>query len=180
LGKCVPGYFLRVFGTPVGLTWLDLGCLVLRADTRENHGGKNRVMIVAPSLFGVSWHKERWTKNKMTRFLPAGIFSVFVLVLRYCEKSSSVCVSLSVRRAGSHTGQKSKVGFRVLVFPQNYTFPTSAFSFSSNSDLAFWKSVRPSVCSIFLFFFFFYLFFFFLLNRLGKLGFEICSNINLE
>jgi hypothetical protein len=26
--------------------------------------GKNRVMTVAPSLFGVSWHKERRTKNK--------------------------------------------------------------------------------------------------------------------
>jgi hypothetical protein len=35
-------------------------------------------MTVAPSLFGVSWYKKRRTKNKMTRFLPARIFSVFV------------------------------------------------------------------------------------------------------
>jgi hypothetical protein len=40
------------------------GCLFLRANTRENPGGKNRVMTVAPSLFGVSWNKERRIKNK--------------------------------------------------------------------------------------------------------------------
>jgi hypothetical protein len=49
---------------PVGSGRLDLGCLVLRVDTRENPRGKNGVMIVAPSLFGVSWHKECRTKNK--------------------------------------------------------------------------------------------------------------------
>ena len=48
----------------VGSGRLGLGCLFLRADTRENPGGKNGVMTVAPSLFGVSWHKERRTKNK--------------------------------------------------------------------------------------------------------------------
>ena len=37
---------------------------VLRADTRENPVGKIRVMIVAPSLYGISWHKEHRTKNK--------------------------------------------------------------------------------------------------------------------
>uniref|UniRef100_A0A2N9ET98 Uncharacterized protein n=1 Tax=Fagus sylvatica TaxID=28930 RepID=A0A2N9ET98_FAGSY len=58
----------------------------------------------------------------MTRFLPAGIFSVFVPVLRYCEKSSSVCVSFSVRRAGSQP-----VDTRV-----------------KSLDLALRKSVRPS------------------------------------
>jgi hypothetical protein len=36
----------------------------LHADTRENLEGKNRVIIVAPSLFGVSWHKKYRTKNK--------------------------------------------------------------------------------------------------------------------
>jgi hypothetical protein len=44
--------------------WFGLGCLVLRADARENPGGKNGVMTVAHSLFGVSWDKERQTKNK--------------------------------------------------------------------------------------------------------------------
>ena len=48
----------------VGSGQLGSGCLVLRVDTRENPGGKNGVMIVAPSLFGVSWHKKRRTKNK--------------------------------------------------------------------------------------------------------------------
>jgi hypothetical protein len=48
----------------VGSCWLGPGCPVLRVDTRENPVGKNGVMTVAPSLFGVSWHKERQTKNK--------------------------------------------------------------------------------------------------------------------
>jgi hypothetical protein len=43
----------------------------------------------------------------------------------------------------------------ILGFLQNSTFPTSAFSFSSNSDLVLQKSVHPSVCSLFFFFFFF-------------------------
>jgi hypothetical protein len=127
----------------------------------------------------------------MTRFLPAGIFSIFVPVLRYREKSSLVCVSLSVRRAISQsvgTWSKVKVGFRFLVLSQNSTFPTSAFSFPSNLDLALRKSVRPSE-----------------VRRharafgggrnfekyglnlgftqtwvWGKLGFETCPNLNLE
>ena len=42
-------------------------------------------------------------------------------------------------------GSKVKVGFRFLVFSQNSTFPTSAFS--SSSDLALRESVRPfEVC----------------------------------
>ena len=48
----------------VGSGWLGPGCPVLRADTRENPMGKNGVMTDAPSSFGVSWHKERRTKNK--------------------------------------------------------------------------------------------------------------------
>ena len=48
----------------VGSCWLGPGYLVLCADTGENPVGKNGVMTVAPSLFGVSWHKERRTKNK--------------------------------------------------------------------------------------------------------------------
>ena len=51
---------------------LGSGYLVLRVDTRENLVGKNGVMTVAPSLFGVSWHKERWTKNKCLDFCPLG------------------------------------------------------------------------------------------------------------
>uniref|UniRef100_A0A2N9GFW0 Uncharacterized protein n=1 Tax=Fagus sylvatica TaxID=28930 RepID=A0A2N9GFW0_FAGSY len=41
-------------------------------------------------------------------------------------------------------GSKVKVGFRFLVFSQNSTFPTSAFSFPSSSDLALRKFVRLS------------------------------------
>ena len=54
----------RVQWTPVGSTRLGLGCLVLRVDIRENPEGKKKVMTIAPSLFGVSWHKECWKKNK--------------------------------------------------------------------------------------------------------------------
>ena len=65
-GKCALDPILRLFAwrALVGSGRLGSGCLVLRADTRENPGGKNGVMTVAPSLFGVSWHKERRTKNK--------------------------------------------------------------------------------------------------------------------
>jgi hypothetical protein len=48
----------------VGSDWLGPGYLVLRANIRENPVGKNGVMTVAPSLFGISWHKERRTKNQ--------------------------------------------------------------------------------------------------------------------
>jgi hypothetical protein len=62
LGFSSWGYLLwRVL---VGSGWFGLGFLVLRVDTQENPGGKNGVMTVVPSLFGVSWHKERQTKNK--------------------------------------------------------------------------------------------------------------------
>uniref|UniRef100_A0A2N9IH05 Aminotransferase-like plant mobile domain-containing protein n=1 Tax=Fagus sylvatica TaxID=28930 RepID=A0A2N9IH05_FAGSY len=44
-------------------------------------------------------------------------------------------------------GSKVKVGFRFLVFSLNSTFPTSAFSFPSSSDLALRKFVRLSEMS---------------------------------
>ena len=50
----------------VGSDWLGSDRLVLRVDTRENPGGKNGVMIVASSLFGVSWHKERRVSLKVS------------------------------------------------------------------------------------------------------------------
>jgi hypothetical protein len=63
LGNVSRTFFLGVFdaASPLGSDRLGSGCLVLRADTRENPGGKNGVMTVAPSLFGVPWHKECWT-----------------------------------------------------------------------------------------------------------------------
>jgi hypothetical protein len=61
-GPCLK--ILLIWWVPVRSDRLGPGCLVLRADTRENLGGKNRVITVAPSLFGISWHKERRTKNK--------------------------------------------------------------------------------------------------------------------
>ena len=47
LDKCAPGHVLRVLKcnqTPLGSNWLSLGHLVLAVDTRENPGGKNRIM----------------------------------------------------------------------------------------------------------------------------------------
>jgi hypothetical protein len=82
----------------------------------------------------------------MTRFLPAGIFSIFVPVLRYCEKSSSVYVSFSVRRAGSQpvdTWVKSLGRFQILGFLKTPFFLLLLFFFSG-SDLALRKSVHPS------------------------------------
>ena len=117
---------------PIGFDRLGPGCLVLLADTRENPGGKNRVMRVAPSLFSVSWHKERPTKNKMIRFLSARIFSIFVPILRYCKKSSSIYVSLSVRRAGSQsvdTRVKSQGRFQILGFLSKLHFSYFCFLF---------------------------------------------------
>ena len=46
-GKCVPDLLLEVILTwwaLIGSGRLGLGCLVLRADIRENPGGKNGVM----------------------------------------------------------------------------------------------------------------------------------------
>jgi hypothetical protein len=54
LGEMCFGLLLEglwAWWTPIGLTRLDLGCLVLRVNTQENPGGKNRVMT-------------RWMKRK--------------------------------------------------------------------------------------------------------------------
>ena len=130
----------------VGWGQLGSGCLVLRANTRENPGGKNGVMTVAPSLFGVSWHKECRIKNKWLDFCPLG-FSRFSCLSPGTAKNlpQFVCHSLLdglfLNRL-TH-GSKVKVGFRFLVFSQNSTFPSSAFSFPASSDLVLRKSVRP-------------------------------------
>ena len=86
--------------TPVKSILLGSDYLILRVDTRENLGGKNRVMTVAPSLFGISWHKERWTKNKMTRFLLTRIFSVFMPIYGCC----AVRLGLRANLFGFQTG----------------------------------------------------------------------------
>ena len=83
----------------------------------------------------------------MTRFLPARIFSVSVLPYgRVKNLPQFACHSLSNALSLNWLthGSKVKVGFRFLVFSLNSTFPTSAFSFPSSSDLALRKSVRPS------------------------------------
>ena len=54
LEKCVPGHVLRVLKckrNPPRSNQLNLGCLVLRANTRERPGGKNRVMIPILMIF---------------------------------------------------------------------------------------------------------------------------------
>uniref|UniRef100_A0A2N9ITG5 Uncharacterized protein n=1 Tax=Fagus sylvatica TaxID=28930 RepID=A0A2N9ITG5_FAGSY len=53
--KCIPDFISRVSGYGGVLVGLDPGRPALRAGTRENPVGKNGVMTVAPSLFGVSW-----------------------------------------------------------------------------------------------------------------------------
>uniref|UniRef100_A0A2N9FTA2 Uncharacterized protein n=1 Tax=Fagus sylvatica TaxID=28930 RepID=A0A2N9FTA2_FAGSY len=94
----------------VGSGRLGSGCLVLRADTRENPGGtaKNLPQFACHSL------SDALALNRLTH------------------------------------GSKVKVGFRFLVFSLNSTFPTSAFSFPSSSDLALRKSVRPSEYEVYL------------------------------
>jgi hypothetical protein len=52
---------------------------------------KNGVMTVAPSLFGVFWHKERQTKNKLLDFCPFG-FSRFLCSLTVVAQFVSVHV----------------------------------------------------------------------------------------
>uniref|UniRef100_A0A2N9IKU4 Uncharacterized protein n=1 Tax=Fagus sylvatica TaxID=28930 RepID=A0A2N9IKU4_FAGSY len=52
------------------------------------------------------------------------------------------------RFACRHSEKIPGVGFRFLVFSQNSTFPTSAFSFPSSSDLALRKFVRLSESQI--------------------------------
>uniref|UniRef100_A0A2N9HP15 Uncharacterized protein n=1 Tax=Fagus sylvatica TaxID=28930 RepID=A0A2N9HP15_FAGSY len=106
LGKCVPDLLLEGYlmcEPSSDQAGLGSGCLVLRADTRENPGGtaKNLPQFVCHSL------SDALFLNRLTH------------------------------------GSKVKVGFRFLVFSQNSTFPTSAFSFPSSSDLALRKSVRP-------------------------------------
>ena len=71
---------LSVVGPLLGQTWLSPGYLVLRVNAWENPGCKNRVMIVAPSLFGVVWHKEHQTKNKWLNFCLLGFY-------RLCSRS---------------------------------------------------------------------------------------------
>ena len=79
----------------VGSGWLDSGCLVLRADTRENPWGKNGVITITSSLFGVSWHKERQTKNKLLDFCPLR-FSRFSCPLTVVAQFVSVCMPVLV------------------------------------------------------------------------------------
>jgi hypothetical protein len=55
--------------------------------------GKNGVMTVAHSLFGISWHKECWTKNKWPDFCPLG-FSRFPRSPTAVAQFVSVCVSI--------------------------------------------------------------------------------------
>jgi hypothetical protein len=42
---------LLMWRVPVGFDQLSPGCLVLRANTRENPGGKNRVMTLNYNIF---------------------------------------------------------------------------------------------------------------------------------
>ena len=115
-----------------GSGWLSSGCLVLHANTRENLGGKNRVMTVALSLFGVSWHKERRTKNKWLDFCPLG-FSRFSCPSSGTAKilSQFACHSLSdvlILNRLTH-GSKVEGGFQILGFLPKLHFSYFCFFF---------------------------------------------------
>ena len=56
------GHFEATGPCEVGPAWSGLSRFARRHS--RNPGGKNGVMTVAPSLFGVSWYKEGRTKNK--------------------------------------------------------------------------------------------------------------------
>uniref|UniRef100_A0A2N9HY42 Uncharacterized protein n=1 Tax=Fagus sylvatica TaxID=28930 RepID=A0A2N9HY42_FAGSY len=101
-----------------------------------------------------SWGHLMWRA-----FVGSGRLGSGCLVLRAYTRENPVgtaknlpqftCHSLSDTLALNRLthGSKVKVGFRFLVFSLNSTFPTSAFSFPSSSDLALRKFVRLSEMS---------------------------------
>uniref|UniRef100_A0A2N9FY25 Uncharacterized protein n=1 Tax=Fagus sylvatica TaxID=28930 RepID=A0A2N9FY25_FAGSY len=101
-----------------------------------------------------SWGHLMWRA-----FVGSGRLDSGCLVLRAYTRENPVgtaknlpqftCHSLSDTLALNRLthGSKVKVGFRFLVFSLNSTFPTSAFSFPSSSDLALRKFVRLSEVS---------------------------------
>ena len=99
---------LLMWRTPFGSTRLGRSCLVLCADTWENPRGKNRVMIVAPSLFNVSWHKECWIKNKWLDLFPLR-FSRFSCPFTVAVQFASVYVSIFLALKQAFQGSK-KIG----------------------------------------------------------------------
>jgi hypothetical protein len=118
-------------------------------------------------------------------FCPLG-FSRFLCLSLGTAKNlpQFACYSLSDALSLNRLthGSKVKEGFRFLVFSQNSTFPTSAFSFPYSSDLALGKSVRHvrafgggrnfEKYGLNLGFTQTWVW--------GKLGFETCPNLNLE
>uniref|UniRef100_A0A2N9GBH7 Uncharacterized protein n=1 Tax=Fagus sylvatica TaxID=28930 RepID=A0A2N9GBH7_FAGSY len=129
--------------------------------------------IGIPATPGNSWRSERrlcaqvWQRRwknsgtfskKVPVFVVHGFQRTMVDLVRPKDAAFGtaknlpqfMCHSLSDTLALNRLthGSKVKVGFRFLVFSLNSTFPTSAFSFPSSSDLALRKFVRLSELQI--------------------------------
>ena len=114
------------------LTWVTSFCVPTH---EKGLGVKIGLWQLPTSLFGVVWHKERWTKNKWLNFYLFR-FSYFS-----CSPLDTVenfprfaCHSLSDVLALNQLthGSKVKGGFQIFIFVSKLLFfPTSAFSFSS-------------------------------------------------
>uniref|UniRef100_A0A2N9FRA9 Uncharacterized protein n=1 Tax=Fagus sylvatica TaxID=28930 RepID=A0A2N9FRA9_FAGSY len=150
-GKCIPDRVSRVFGHSgpqsgqkrSGQTLVKLG-----------QPWSNLVKLREMCPGSSSWGHLMWRA-----FVGSGRLGSGCLVLRAYTRENPVgtaknlpqftCHSLSDTLALNRLthGSKVKVGFRFLVFSLNSTFPTSAFSFPSSSDLALRKFVRLSEVS---------------------------------
>uniref|UniRef100_A0A2N9IV97 Uncharacterized protein n=1 Tax=Fagus sylvatica TaxID=28930 RepID=A0A2N9IV97_FAGSY len=129
-GKCIPDHVLRVFG----------------------YSGPQSGSETAWSNLGQTWSTlqtgQTWSTSGKCALVE--FEADLVRAASFCVPTPEkipgfACHSLSDALALNRLthGSKVKVGFRFLVFSQNSTFPTSAFSFPSSSDLALRKSVRP-------------------------------------
>uniref|UniRef100_A0A2N9FKQ1 Uncharacterized protein n=1 Tax=Fagus sylvatica TaxID=28930 RepID=A0A2N9FKQ1_FAGSY len=132
--------------------------LARKVSNRSSHhvlqNGQGAVSSIQLSVWSngpSSWGHLMWRA-----FVGSGRLGSGCLVLRAYTRENPVgtaknlpqftCHSLSDTLALNRLthGSKVKVGFRFLVFSLNSTFPTSAFSFPSSSDLALRKFVRLS------------------------------------
>uniref|UniRef100_A0A2N9EFS0 Uncharacterized protein n=1 Tax=Fagus sylvatica TaxID=28930 RepID=A0A2N9EFS0_FAGSY len=117
---------------------------------RGNVGGKIPELSAKPyfvGLFSRAWPCTEASLGSQDMILRTEAVGVFLMPRGTAKNLPQfACHSLSDALAVNRLthGSKVKVGFRFLVFSQNSTFPTSAFSFPSSSDLVLRKFVRLS------------------------------------